>query len=123
MNHRRARAAAAAATGLAAGAAVRGYIGLVTGRITIDLGLGRRVRPLGPLVINIAAPRQVVFAIAAAPYAERRPRAMQEKVRILERTDQMLLAAHRTPVGRRLTAITARPDRVPVGPRACPARA
>jgi hypothetical protein len=69
-------------------------------------------------VINIAAPREVVFASAAAPYADRRPRAMQEKVRILERTDQMLLAAHRTPVGGRLTAVTVEtvtldpPDRI-----------
>jgi hypothetical protein len=109
MNHGRALTAAAAAAAAAAGvgaAAVGGYIGLVTGRLTLDLGLGRRVRPLGPLVINIAAPREVVFATAAAPYAERRPRAMQEKVRILERTNQMLLAAHRTPVGGGLTAVT-----------------
>jgi Polyketide cyclase / dehydrase and lipid transport len=106
MNHRHALAATAAGMGLGAGAGIGCYIGLVTGRLTLDLGLGRRVRPLGPLVINIAAPRELVFATAAAPYAERRPRAMQEKVRILERTDQMLLAAHRTPVGGRLTAVT-----------------
>jgi hypothetical protein len=118
MSHRGALAAAAAGIGLGAGAAVGCYIGLVTGRLTLDLGVGRRVRPLGPLVINISAPREVVFATAAAPYAERRPRATQEKVRILERTDQMLLAAHRTPVGGRLTAVTVEtvtldpPDRI-----------
>ncbi|MBA3720530.1 MAG: SRPBCC family protein, partial [Nocardioidaceae bacterium] len=46
--------AAASAAGLA-GAAVGTYVGLVTGRLTVDLGVGRRVRPLGPLVVDIAA--------------------------------------------------------------------
>jgi hypothetical protein len=91
----------------AAGAAAIGaYVGLVTGRLTIDLGIGRRTRPLGPLYVDIAAPRESVFAAAAAPYADRQPRAMQEKVEILERAGQMVLAAHRTVVGSGLTAVT-----------------
>ena len=92
-----------------AGAASTGvYIGVVTGRLTLDLGLGRRTRPLGPLHLDIAAPRETVFAAAAAaaPYADRQPRAMREKVEILERAGQMVLAAHRTPVGSGLTAVT-----------------
>jgi len=56
--------------------------------------------------VDIAAPREIVYTAAVAPYAERRPRAMAEKVRILDRTDQMVLAAHHTPVGNRLTAVT-----------------
>ncbi|MDQ3782338.1 MAG: SRPBCC family protein [Actinomycetota bacterium] len=82
------------------------YVGLVTGRLTLDIGIGRLTRPLGPIVVEIAAPQEIVYAAATAPYAERRPRAMVEKVRILERTDHMVLAAHHTPVGKRLTAIT-----------------
>ncbi len=97
--------AAASAAGLA-GAAVGTYVGLVTGRLTVDLGVGRRVRPLGPLVVDIAAPREAVFAAAAAPYAERAPRALREKVQVLERGEGMVLAAHHTPVGQRLTAVT-----------------
>jgi hypothetical protein len=96
-------------TGCAAlvGAAVTGaYLGVVTGRVTLDLGLGRRTRPLGPLHIDIAAPRETVFAAAAAPYAVRQPRAMGEKVEILEHAGQMVLAAHRTRVGSGLTAVT-----------------
>jgi Polyketide cyclase / dehydrase and lipid transport len=90
-----------------AGAVVTGaYIGVVTGRLTFDLGLGRRTRPLGPFHLDIAAPRETVFAVAAAPYADRQPRAMREKVEILERAGQMVLAAHRTPVGSGLTAVT-----------------
>ncbi len=41
-----------------------------------------------------------------AAYAGGRPRAMQEKVHILGRTDHMVLAAHHTCVGKRLTAVT-----------------
>jgi hypothetical protein len=89
------------------GACVAGtYVGLVTGRLSLDLGVGRRTRPLGPLTVDISAPRDVVYTVATAPYAERRPRAMREKVDIIERGDGMVLAAHRTPVGGGLTAVT-----------------
>jgi len=98
---------------LRAGAVVAGigaagagtYRGLVTGRLTLDLGIGRRLRPLGPVSVDVAAPQEVVYAAAAAPYAERRPRAWEEKVHILARGEGMVLAAHYTPVGR-LTAVT-----------------
>lgn len=52
------------------------YLGAVTGALTVDLGVGRRAR------------------------------AMREKVQILERAGDMLLAAHRTPIGGPLTAVT-----------------
>ena len=90
----------------ASGALGAGYLGLVTGALTLHLGMGRRTRALGPLTIDVAAPRETVFEVASAPYAERRPRAMRDKVDILERTDQMVLAAHRTPLGNGLTAVT-----------------
>jgi hypothetical protein len=96
--------AAVAAAALAAGTTL--YRGLVTGRLSLDLGVGRRTRALGPRSVDIAAPSEAVFAAAAAPYAERRPRAFMKKVHILERTDQMVLAAHHTPVGKHLTAVT-----------------
>ena len=64
--------AAVAAAAPAAGTAL--YRSLVTGRITLDLGVGRRTRALGPLSVDIAAPPETVFAAAAALYAERRPR-------------------------------------------------
>jgi hypothetical protein len=92
--------------GVAGAAAIGAYVGLVTGRLTLDLGVGRRTRPLGPFELDIAAPRETVYAAAAAPYADRQPRAMQEKVEILERAGQMVLAAHRTTVGSGLTAVT-----------------
>ena len=95
----------AGAAGLV-GVAAAAYLGLVTGRVTLDLGVGRRSRPLGPLTVDIAAPRDVVYAVAAAPYAVRRPRAMSEKVEIWDRTENVVLAAHRTSVRRGLTAVT-----------------
>ncbi len=86
--------------------------------MTIDTGWGRRVRPLGPITMNIAAPREAVFDLLAQPYVGRTTRALQEKVQVLERGTDMVLAAHRTEVSRRLTAVTvetvrlARPERI-----------
>jgi len=54
----RALAIATAAAGTTVAAA---YLGLVTGACPIDLGLGRRSRPLGPQVVDIAAARELVF--------------------------------------------------------------
>jgi hypothetical protein len=98
------RGAALAGAGAAGGAGL--YLGAVTGALTIDLGIGRRVRPLGPIEVTVAAPRQVVYDAATAPYAVRQTRAMREKVQILERGDGFVLAAHRTPLGARLVATT-----------------
>lgn len=102
--------ALAAGVGIGVGAVliagVASYVGVVTGRVSLDLGIGRRTRALGPITVDITAPRETVFAIAAAPYAERRPRAMGEKVQILARDGRAVLAAHYTPVGFGLTAVT-----------------
>jgi Polyketide cyclase / dehydrase and lipid transport len=101
------------AAGLAAGLATAGgaagllYYLIVTGKVTIDTGWGRRVRPLGPFAIEIAAPPDVVFDVIAAPYLGRTPRAMAAKLSVLERGADMALAVHHTPVHRgRLTAAT-----------------
>ncbi|HEX2299926.1 MAG TPA: SRPBCC family protein [Pseudonocardiaceae bacterium] len=91
----------------AAGGAVAGYLGLVTGALALDVGVGRCIRPLGPRTVDIGAPREVVFEVIAQPYLGRSTRAMREKVAVLERGGDMVLAAHRTPVaGGRLTATT-----------------
>jgi hypothetical protein len=68
--------------------------------------------------VRISADRDTVFDVLAAPYLGRQTRAMAEKIQILERGSDMVLAAHRTRVQRRLTAITVetvrftRPERV-----------
>lgn len=56
--------------------------------------------------MEVAAPRETVFDVIAAPYAERAPRAMRAKVTVLERGADMVLAAHYTPIRGRLRATT-----------------
>lgn len=73
---------------------------LARGALTLDLGIGRRVRPLGPLEVDVAAPRDVVFDVVSAPYLGRAPRALAEKLNVVERGSDMVLAAHFTPLGR-----------------------
>lgn len=94
-----------------------GYVLLVRGALTLDLGVGRRVRPLGPMMRTIAAPPEVVFDVIAGPYLRRTPRAMHDKLRVWERSGDMVLAEHRTRTGRLTTATLEtvrfeRPDRV-----------
>ncbi len=71
---------------------------LASGSLTLDLGIGRRVRPLGPLTWRIAAPPEIVFDVIADPYLGRTPRALEGKLRVWERATDMVLAAHFTPV-------------------------
>lgn len=82
------------------------YGSLVRGDLTLDTGWGRTLRPLGPLEFEFPAPRETVFDLIAAPYSIRAPRAFAEKVQVIERGTDMVLAAHRTPVRRGLEAVT-----------------
>jgi hypothetical protein len=72
---------------------------LARGALTIDLGIGRSVRPPGPLTSTIDAPRELVFDVISAPYLGRTPRALETKLKVLERGEDMVLAAHFTDVG------------------------
>jgi hypothetical protein len=100
----RGSAAAAVAAG---GLAGLGYYLVVTGKLTLDTGWGRRVRPLGPFGVEIRAPATTVFDVIAAPYLGRTPRAMAGKLQVLVRGADMVLAEHYTPVHRgTLTAAT-----------------
>lgn len=75
------------------------YLLLWRGSLTVDLGVGRRVRPLGPIEIDIDAPRESVFDVIASPYLGRTPRDMRDKLIVLERGTDAVLADHRTQVG------------------------
>jgi hypothetical protein len=109
-----------AASALAAGATAVAYVGLATGACPLDLRIGRRERPLGPQHLEVAAPREVVFDLIAEPYLGRAPRALADKIRVLERGSDMVLAAHFTPLGGRLGLVAqtvetvrfTRPERV-----------
>jgi polyketide cyclase/dehydrase/lipid transport protein len=74
--------------------------------LTLDLGIGRRLRPLGPIRIQIAAPPEVVFDVIAAPYLHRTPRALRAKLEVIERGSDLVLAAHHTPLAPGLTVTT-----------------
>jgi hypothetical protein len=78
------------------------------------------VRPLGPQVVEMAAPRELVFDVIAEPYLGRTPRALADKLRVLEASSDLVLAAHFPPLGGRLGRIAqtvqtvrfTRPERV-----------
>ena len=87
--------------GAGVAAALGGVSALLTrGALTIDLNIGRSLRPLGPMSWQIDAPPEVVFEVIAAPYLERTPRALEHKLRVVERGADMVLAEHFTQVGR-----------------------
>jgi hypothetical protein len=86
--------------------------------LTLDIGVGRRIRPLGPIALDIAAPPELVFDVIAEPYLGRTPRALRGKLEVIERGADLVLAAHFTQLARGLTVTTVetvrfeRPDRV-----------
>jgi hypothetical protein len=83
-----------------------GYRLVASGQLTLDTGIGRTVRPLGPITVVMAAPRETVFDVIAAPYLRRTPRALADEIDVLERGTDMVLAAHRTPVGAGIVTTT-----------------
>jgi hypothetical protein len=95
-----------------------GYLGLITGAVPVDIGVGRRIRPLGPQAVEMGAPRDLVFDLITQPYLGRPTRSMADKILVMERGADMVLAAHRTPIRGPLVATTVetvrftRPDRV-----------
>ena len=76
----------------------RVYRLVASGAVTIDVGVGRRVRPLGPVAWDIAAPREVVFDVISSPYLGRTPHSLAGKLSVWERGSDMVLAAHHTMV-------------------------
>lgn len=88
------------------GALLGGWLLLVRGALTVDLQLGRRIRPLGPLRARIEAPPQVVYDVIACPYLGTTPRAMASKLRVLERGADVVLAEHYTESGNGMTTTT-----------------
>jgi len=93
--------AAVAGSLLVGGAALVARAGLV-----LDIGIGRRIRPLGPIALDIAAPPEVVFDVIAAPYLGRTPRALRGKLEVIERGADLVLAAHFTRIAPGLTVTT-----------------
>src|SRR5262249_56400409 len=80
-------------------------------------------------VVEIAAPKDVVFDVIAQPYLGRPTQAMARKIQMLERGTDLVLAAHRTPGpwpagrdhGGERQVRPARTRRIPTGARSGPA--
>ena len=106
-------ATALIAVGVVALGVRRAYRLLASGALTLDLGAGRRLQPLGPLVQEVEAPPETVFDVIAAPYLRRTPRALADKLQVWERGSDMALAAHFTQVkcGTTMTLETVRFER------------
>jgi hypothetical protein len=83
-----------------AGSAFGLYGLLVRGALTLDLGIGRSVRALGPITLRLEAPREIVYDVIAAPYLRGTPRALEAKLHVVERGADLVLAEHFTKVGR-----------------------
>lgn len=109
------------AIGLAGGLTAAGYVGLSTGVLTVDLNVGRRARPLGPLTVDIGAARAEVFDILTRPYLSQHPTPpWRDRLRVLERGGDTVLARHEAPMWAGLATRTVEllrftaPDRVDV---------
>ena len=89
----------------------------LAGRLTIDLGWGRSLHPLGPIESTIEAPPDVVFDVLSSPYLGRAPKALREQLEVLDRGTDLVVAAHHTRL-RTHTSTTVesvrfeRPDRI-----------
>ena len=95
----------------------RAYRLYASGAITIDRGVGRRIRDLGPVTWEIAADRETVFDVIADPYLGKTPRSMKDHLHVWERGTDMVLAAHFTKVKCGVTSTVEtvrfeRPDRI-----------
>lgn len=73
-----------------------GFLLLAMGRLTLDLGWGRSIHELGPIVVRIAAPRELVFEMIRAPYSSRPPGG--SGVEQVARGDGLTVAAHHSRV-------------------------
>jgi len=78
---------------------------MTRGWLTLDLGWGRSLHPVGPIVLPIVAPRELVFEQISSPYLGRTPQALRGKLEILDRSDRLVVAAHRTKL-RRFVSVT-----------------
>ena len=72
------------------------FLLLAMGRVHLDLGWGRSVHELGPIAIDVAAPRELVFEVLSAPYVGRASGGAE--VEVLARREGIAVAAHFTKV-------------------------
>jgi hypothetical protein len=73
-----------------------GFLLLAMGRLHLDLGWGRSLHTLGPVVVRIDAPRDLVFEILSAPYTGRASGGSE--IDVIARDRSVAVAAHYTKV-------------------------
>lgn len=105
---------------VAGSAGIAGYLayrGVLSGAVSLDLGIGRTTRPLGPCSIDIRATPEAVFDVIADPYLGSGS-GSGDGVRLLAAGGEMVLAAHRIPLpdgrvaGTVETVTFTRPERI-----------
>jgi hypothetical protein len=72
------------------------FLLLAMGRLHLDLGWGRSLHKLGPIAIDVAAPRELVFEVLSAPYVGRASGGAE--IEVLARREGIAVAAHFTKV-------------------------
>lgn len=72
-----------------------GFLALAMGRLHLDLGWGRSSHRLGPLAVEIDAPRELVHEILSAPYLGR---VNERSIEVLAGDESIVVAAHLTKV-------------------------
>jgi len=78
------------------GGLAAGFLLLAMGRLHLDLGWGRSLHELGPIELEIAAPRELVFKLISEPYLGHTPE--DSKIEVLARGVDLAVAAHLTKV-------------------------
>ena len=78
---------------------------MTRGWLTLDLGWGRSLHPVGPIVLRIEAPRDLVFEQISSPYLGPTPQALRGKLEVLDQSERLVVAAHRTKL-RRFVSVT-----------------
>lgn len=71
---------------------------MARGKLTLDVGWGRSVHPLGPIVVRFAAPRELVFEQISSAYLGRTPRETRAHLEVVERGSDLVVATHYTRV-------------------------
>jgi len=54
--------------------------------------------PLGPIEVQMAAPREVVFDVIQGGYSESAPADVKRHIKVIERAGDLVVAEHRTPL-------------------------
>jgi hypothetical protein len=78
------------------GGLAAGFLLLAMGRLHLDLGWGRSLHELGPIELEIAAPRELVFELISEPYLGHTPK--DSKIEVVARGEDLAVAAHLTKV-------------------------